>query len=50
MSKELNTLRNEINKKVVGQDNVVRALLIGLLTDDNILLEGYDWYCENSFG
>lgn len=37
---ELNVLIEEINKKVVGQEHVVKALLLGLLTDGHILLEG----------
>ncbi|WP_210498618.1 AAA family ATPase [Vibrio crassostreae] len=37
---DLTKLSNEINKKVVGQEHVVKALLIGLLVDGHVLLEG----------
>lgn len=33
-------LNDAINKSVIGQDNVVRTLLLSLLTNGNVLLEG----------
>lgn len=36
----LNNLRNEISKVVVGQEKMIDALIIGLLCDGHILLEG----------
>lgn len=37
---ELNILSQEINKKVVGQEHVVKALIVSLLVDGHVLLEG----------
>lgn len=36
----ISRLSNEINKKVIGQEKMVESLLIGLLTNGHILLEG----------
>lgn len=33
-------LKKEIQKKIVGQDDMVRKILIGILTGNHILLEG----------
>lgn len=40
MNDKIDMLKKEISKTVVGQDNMIDALLIGLLTDGHILLEG----------
>lgn len=37
---KISAIRTEIAKAVVGQDSAVTAILIGLLTDGHILLEG----------
>ncbi len=37
---ELSILNQEINKKVVGQEHVVKALIVSLLVDGHVLLEG----------
>lgn len=37
---ELTILSQQLNSKVIGQEHVVKALLIGLLVDGHILLEG----------
>lgn len=37
---KLNKLRNEIAKGVIGQEDMVNSILIGLLTNGHILLEG----------
>ncbi|MEK6645178.1 MAG: AAA family ATPase [Candidatus Firestonebacteria bacterium] len=39
-SEFVNTLTNEIGKVIVGQDYMVERLLVGLLADGHILLEG----------
>lgn len=36
----INTLKNEISKKVIGQKDMVEKILIGILTENHILLEG----------
>jgi MoxR-like ATPase len=36
----INSIKNEIKKVIVGQDKMVDALLIGLLTNGHILLDG----------
>lgn len=36
----ISALRNEISKAVVGQDNAISGLVIGLLTGGHILIEG----------
>lgn len=33
-------LEREIQKKIIGQDDMIRKILIGILTDNHILLEG----------
>jgi MoxR-like ATPase len=40
MNDKILELKNEISKVIVGQERMVDALLIGLLTDGHILLEG----------
>ena len=40
LDEKLNTVRNEIRKVIVGQSQVVDLLLIGLLSDGHILMEG----------
>lgn len=37
---QFETLSNEIHKQIVGQAGLIRALMIGLLADGHILLEG----------
>lgn len=37
---KFNAIRSEIAKAIVGQDSAVTAILIGLLTDGHVLLEG----------
>lgn len=37
----INNLRNEISKKVIGQKNMIDKILIGILTEGHILLEGF---------
>ncbi|MGL4671241.1 AAA family ATPase [Cetobacterium sp.] len=36
----INTLKKEISKKVIGQQDMVHKILIGILTGNHILLEG----------
>ena len=45
----INQLIEQTEKSVIGQSHVVRALVIGLLTNGHVLLEGTSRYCENSF-
>ena len=40
MKNKINELKNEIAKQVIGQTNMIDALLIGLFTNGHILLEG----------
>ncbi len=40
MNKKIEEIRKEVSKVVVGQQHMVDALIIGLLTDGHILLEG----------
>jgi len=40
MKNKLDTLKKEISKQVIGQTNMIDALLIGLFTNGHILLEG----------
>jgi len=40
MKKRLKTLKKEIQKELIGQDALLDSLLIGLLTDGHILIEG----------
>ncbi len=37
---QINELRNQINQSVIGQEKLTERLIIGLLADGNILLEG----------
>ena len=39
--KQFETVFKEIRKVVVGQDEMLEGLMIGLLSDGNVLLEGY---------
>lgn len=38
--KSINVLQDKLNRSVVGQEHVVRALIIALLSDGHVLLEG----------
>jgi len=40
MNKKLNAIKHEIQKVIVGQEEMIDSLLIGLLCDGHILLEG----------
>ncbi len=40
MNEKLTAIKNEMKKVIVGQDEMIDALLIGLLCDGHILLEG----------
>ena len=40
MNSKINTLTNELAKAVIGQENMIEGLLIGLLCDGHILVEG----------
>jgi len=40
MKNKIQELKQEISKQVIGQSNMIDALLIGLFTDGHILLEG----------
>lgn len=40
MNEKIIKLKNEIAKVIIGQENMIDALLIGLLTDGHVLLEG----------
>ncbi len=40
MNEQINTLKTEISKAVIGQEAMVEGLLIGLLCDGHILVEG----------
>ncbi len=40
MNEKLSAIKSEIQKVIVGQDEMIDALLIGLLCDGHILLEG----------
>jgi MoxR-like ATPase len=40
MKNKIQQLKEEISKQVIGQDNMIEALLIGLFTDGHVLLEG----------
>jgi len=40
MKNKIEQLKQEISKKIIGQENMVDALLIGLFTNGHILLEG----------
>ena len=36
----ITTIKNEIEKKIVGQEDMIRKILIGIFTGNHILLEG----------
>jgi MoxR-like ATPase len=40
MKEKIQQLKQEISKQVIGQENMIEALLIGLFTNGHILLEG----------
>ena len=40
LNNKLNDIRNEIAKVIVGQKEVIDLLMIGLLCDGHLLLEG----------
>lgn len=40
MKTKIESIKNEIAKQVIGQENMVDALLIGLFTNGHVLLEG----------
>ena len=40
MNQKITDLRNELAKAVIGQDEMIEGLLIGLLCDGHILVEG----------
>ncbi len=40
MNEQINRLKSEISKAVIGQESMVEGLLIGLLCDGHILVEG----------
>ena len=40
MQKELNSLKQQLQRQVIGQDNVVEGLLIALVANGHVLLEG----------
>jgi len=40
MNSKIETLKKELSKAVIGQDNMIEGLLIGLLCDGHILVEG----------
>lgn len=40
MNEQINRLKTELNKAVIGQEGMVEGLLIGLLCDGHILVEG----------
>ena len=40
LENKLDELRQEISKGVIGQEEMVNSILIGLLTSGHILLEG----------
>ncbi|MBT8347919.1 MAG: MoxR family ATPase [Sulfurovum sp.] len=40
MNAQINTLKNELSKAVIGQEDMIEGLLIGLLCDGHILVEG----------
>jgi len=40
MQKELNSLKEQLQRQVIGQDNVVEGLLIALVANGHVLLEG----------
>ncbi len=40
MNEQINKLKKELSKAVIGQENMIEGLLIGLLCDGHILVEG----------
>jgi MoxR-like ATPases len=38
--KEIHDLQQRVQKKIIGQEEIVRALLIGLISNGNLLVEG----------
>src|SRR6476620_785317 len=40
LNAKLNDIRAEVSKVIVGQDEVINLLIIGLLCDGHLLLEG----------
>ena len=40
MNEQITLLKKELSKAVIGQDAMIEGLLIGLLCDGHILLEG----------
>ena len=41
LKKTFDYIFNEIGKVVIGQENMIKQLMVGILTDSNILLESY---------
>jgi MoxR-like ATPase len=39
MQDKIQELKNEISKAIIGQENVVDSLILGLLCDGHVLLE-----------
>ncbi len=37
---QIKALQNQIQASIIGQSDVINKILIGLLTDGNVLLEG----------
>ena len=40
MKEKIQRLKQEISKQVIGQEDMIEALLLGLFTNGHILLEG----------
>jgi len=40
MNEQINKLKKELSKAVIGQEDMIEGLLIGLLCDGHILVEG----------
>ena len=40
MREKIKELKDEISKAIIGQENVVDSLILGLLCDGHVLLEG----------
>jgi MoxR-like ATPase len=38
-AEKIETLKNEIRKNIIGQENLIENIVIALLTDGHILLE-----------
>ena len=41
------SLKKEINRAIIGQEYMVDRLLIGLLGNGHVLLEGVPWFGKN---